>query len=421
MRDKLLKSIVLFFYLFSIQFVFVPMGIGTRVLFGIIGVALLPFIKRKNESLIKIFFTFSIVLLLMMLYTLFAVIYNMTNDYHFIEYSISLITIVLSCFFVMYVVNTFTSYRDNYEYFYKISEMIIYLVLFQNVLAVIMFLVPALKSLLESLQVFTQWDIGLLDEVLEFRLVGFGVKFFAFGIVNGFALILIATVLKFYRLSRQKFISFFLFYVAIFVLGMMAARTTIIGFLLSAVILLNPHIGIKYSRIFKIRIALILMMCLFLVSVVFSIVLNGANLSQFENIFEFGFDLIFNFLDSGDAKSESLSQLSNMYIWPEELKTYIIGDGKFVDERLGTYYMRTDVGWIRLIYYFGIPGMFLYVLTHLFILKYLYQKYPRFLWTFIVLMLYFIILNFKGFTDILYLLFPFLFFDKNKVSYEKEV
>ena len=56
-----------------------------------------------------------------------------------------------------------------------------------------------------------------------------------------------------------------------------------------------------------------------------------------------------------------------MIVWPEELRTWIIGDGYFENSRndpnyLGSatddgFYMGTDIGYLRFIYYFGIAGL----------------------------------------------------------------
>jgi hypothetical protein len=56
-----------------------------------------------------------------------------------------------------------------------------------------------------------------------------------------------------------------------------------------------------------------------------------------------------------------------MIVWPEELRTWIIGDGYFANQRndanyIGDattegFYMGTDIGYLRFIFYFGIIGL----------------------------------------------------------------
>lgn len=56
-----------------------------------------------------------------------------------------------------------------------------------------------------------------------------------------------------------------------------------------------------------------------------------------------------------------------MYVFPDNLKTWIIGDGYFsnpyntdpfyIGTRSRGYYMGTDVGYLRFIFYFGLIGL----------------------------------------------------------------
>ena len=56
-----------------------------------------------------------------------------------------------------------------------------------------------------------------------------------------------------------------------------------------------------------------------------------------------------------------------MVVWPEELRTWLIGDGYFANSRydpnyLGDatdqgFYMGTDIGYLRFVFYFGILGL----------------------------------------------------------------
>ena len=64
----------------------------------------------------------------------------------------------------------------------------------------------------------------------------------------------------------------------------------------------------------------------------------------------------------------SNDRLKGMYVFPETLKTWLIGDGYFSNPRnidpyfigkeIGGYYMGTDVGYLRFIFYFGLGGLF---------------------------------------------------------------
>jgi hypothetical protein len=82
---------------------------------------------------------------------------------------------------------------------------------------------------------------------------------------------------------------------------------------------------------------------------------------------EFGFEGIFSYFESGEFETDSTAKLKSMIVWPEEPRTWIIGDGYFENSRndinyLGDatvegFYMGTDIGYLRFIFYFGIIGL----------------------------------------------------------------
>lgn len=344
----------------------------------------------------------------MSLVSLFSTFFNTTDDYQFVGYSFSLLLIFLASYFTF---NFFLIGKkvSNTNYFKTISEGIIYVVLFQSILALIMFFYTPLADFLNSIQVFIDLDKDKLAEALEFRLVGFGIKFFAFGIVNGFALILLASVLKNENYTPSKRVFLWISYFVIFLVGMMAARTTIIGFGLSMLLYFNPfQKSLKRKPKEKWKLVLYFTFLGLLAYLVYINLFSVGN-NKFGQLFEFGFDLFINFFETGNAQSESLNQMNDMYIWPTELQTYLIGDGRFMGIGAEYYYKETDIGWIRLLYYFGVPGTLLYLYTHYFVVFKSVKNYANYKYTFWFLFIYFLIIKFKGFTDILYLLLPFLF------------
>ena len=83
----------------------------------------------------------------------------------------------------------------------------------------------------------------------------------------------------------------------------------------------------------------------------------------------FAFEGFFNLVENGEYSVASNDTLKDMYVFPDNLKTWIIGDGYFSNpywsdanyiwqgqNRRG-YYMGTDVGYLRFIFYFGVIGL----------------------------------------------------------------
>lgn len=404
---KAFQYLVLFFYIYSVQLLGLPFGVGTRIVLAGFGLLLFFINSKKALTFNSDFLKLILILILLSLVSMYATIFNTTDDYQFVGYSFSLLLIFFASYFTF---NFFLIDKkvSNTNYFKTISEGIIYVVLFQSILALVMFFYTPLTDFLNSIQVFIDLDKDKLAEALEFRLVGFGIKFFAFGIVNGFALILLASLLKNENYTPSKKVFFWLIYFLLFIIGMMAARTTIIGFGLSLLLYFNPFKKTVRSKLIdKWQFVAYFSLIVFFAYLIQISLFSEHN--KFDLLLDFGFDFVVNYLETGNAQSESLNQMNDMYIWPTELQTYLTGDGRFMGTGYEFYYKSTDIGWIRLLYYFGIPGTIIYFFTHYFIVRKCVKIYPIYKITFLVLLLYFFILNFKGFTDIIFLIIPFLF------------
>ena len=84
----------------------------------------------------------------------------------------------------------------------------------------------------------------------------------------------------------------------------------------------------------------------------------------YEN-FRFGFEGFVSLVEDGEWDVKSNRQLLSMVVWPDNLKTWLIGDGYFENPmndyyyagKAYYYYMGTDVGYCRFIFYFGLVGL----------------------------------------------------------------
>ena len=72
------------------------------------------------------------------------------------------------------------------------------------------------------------------------------------------------------------------------------------------------------------------------------------------------FELFINMGDNGQIESESTNQLKDMYILPTTIDTWLFGDGRLSDQ-YGGFYMGSDVGYVRSIFYWGITGTIVYL------------------------------------------------------------
>ena len=103
-----------------------------------------------------------------------------------------------------------------------------------------------------------------------------------------------------------------------------------------------------------------------------------------------------------------------MVVWPEKLHTWIIGDGYF-DNALADpnylgealergFYMGTDIGYLRFIFYFGVLGL-IWIIAVVVYSAYVCAKYNKpYTWLFVMALLVGLVVWAKVSTDI------FLFF-----------
>ena len=100
-----------------------------------------------------------------------------------------------------------------------------------------------------------------------------------------------------------------------------------------------------------------------------------------------------------------------MVIFPDNDKTWIIGDGYmlnpfWVDDNFvgpnygGGFYMGTDIGYLRFIFYFGIVGLMAFLCFFVSVVVVLAKRFDGFRWMFFLLLVINLIIWAKVSTDI---------------------
>lgn len=121
-----------------------------------------------------------------------------------------------------------------------------------------------------------------------------------------------------------------------------------------------------------------------------------------------------------------------MYVFPDNFKTWIIGDGYFDNPyygdpfytgiKWGGFYYGTDVGYLRFIYYFGLVGLSLFCLFFIKVGHVLVKKFSDNKFLFLILISLNFIIWFKVSTDIFVFYALFLMIDKKEnEKYDKSI
>ncbi|MCF4146141.1 hypothetical protein [Dethiosulfovibrio marinus] len=150
-----------------------------------------------------------------------------------------------------------------------------------------------------------------------------------------------------------------------------------------------------------------------IVLILFALVLH--NIFKEEPLYQWGLEPVYNLIEHQELRSNSTDGLKTMYSFPDKTRTYIFGDGKFVSRdvtgRDSGYYMHTDVGYLRLLYYGGVPMIIVYfipcmVATVLY-MKSRPQKTEKYV--FLSLIAFILVVNLKGLASANFVTDIFLF------------
>ena len=325
---------------------------------------------------IAIFFKFGFLIFLFSLFGLFFV-FNSFHKFRKIDFYIFLF--LFFGFFVSALSALFNNNLD-YSYYYEVYLFVYFqllaligvfrigdaqldfvraiklsaiAVLIQLILSALISFYPAFEKIFYSIIYNNLSDLSRLDDLKLERIVGVGRSFFASGIINCFILVCLSQIIKY----EKKHIIFWLFvYFMIAIIGMMSARTTLVGFAIGCLLLFSSfsinQVKIFFSGLFFLSIVVILYF------------VYGEKFVDFQLI-KFGFGL---FLGGGDSDANnSFNTLLNMFsILPESYKTWIIGDNMY--NLKNGYYMNTDVGYSRVIFANGLLGLSVFLIFNMYLI-----------------------------------------------------
>lgn len=388
---------LIFFYISLIK----PVFLGFPIIYLLVPFGMVVFlIDTLNNNFniklnfLKIFLIFFFIVFFFML----SIIINQNGDIYYIKevFQFNIFAFFSSYFIIRYYIKNFNSDIDQFVLIFSNA------VLFQLIISFIALVNSSFFNFIFSVIDSTILFEGALESFSDFRMVVIGTPFFGSAIINCFTLVLISA---YYPTSRYKKLFLFL-WAFIAILGMISARTTIVGVIISMVIFVIQS--------YKYRSNILLYSFILAIALIF--VLPNIKLSeQFSDIQDFAFDFLLNFKES--KASDSTEDLLQMYkVIPDNFQTWLIGDGFFKSE-FGLYYKNIDIGYLRVIFANGIIGLFMYLFFNYFIVK--KSGIPYYFLIFLTML----ILNFKGFTNMTYLVILFFIFQtlsSKEISINKE-
>lgn len=365
----LLAGIAVSCYFFPFEFTFLP-GVNTKMAMAGVGLVLyaLDLAKGRAPQINKDGFQIAVIAALVSLCGLASVIINNTNDYTYATYIVSMFVWLGGAYTAVKIVK----WLHGYVSVELICNYLIGVCVGQCVLALLIDLIPSVKSTVDKYVL--GFDFVSVDRLeATGRLYGIGAAVDVAGTRFSAALIMIAFILQNTHQNKMTFhrYVYVISFIVIAVVGNMIARTTTVGLFMAIIYLIiksDVHALRWNQQNRKIWEALsILLVCV--VPILMYLYSNNGN---FHNSLRFAFEGFFSIAERGYWETNSNNILKNMIVFPDNIKTWIIGDGYFenpyhtdpyyVGERTGGFYKGTDIGYLRFIFYFGVLGLSMFVL-----------------------------------------------------------
>ena len=297
----------------------------------------------------------------------------------------------------------------------------------QCILALLIEFVPVVRSFVTFIEGPHDW----LEEVN--RLYGLCAALDTAGVRFSAVLVMIAFVVsKLDDTIKKNYMGYYIgAFVIISVVGNMIARTTTVGVIVALSYLVFT------SGFYKLHIApaqrkIWLWMGFFVFMAVLVLVYFYNVNPAIHKYTRFAFEGFFSLFEKGEWEVGSNNILKNMIVFPETFKTWIIGDGYIVNPKdidpyftgkmRGGYYMGTDIGYLRFLFYFGLAGLIAFSAVIYKAFRICYNRFTNQRALFVMLLLINFIVWFKVSTDIFMVFALFLMVDKEEnAAYEKRI
>ena len=390
-------------YIFPFSFTFLPIG-NTKIYEALLGLGIwvLQLIRGTDKLIGRQMVVVSVWAMIVSLISLCSLAYNNATDTAYTGYIISMWVWSGAAYFVCSCIKKIHGSLNVV----LICHYFIGVCVAQCVVALLNEFVPVFNAVINKL-IINENQAYLISVD---RMYGIGAAFDTAGTRFSCALIMISYCLSVVGKDIQKTViyAYILSFVFISVVGNMVARTTSAGMMIGVAYLIYANWSPLYvsrsnNNVFKYFLC-VLVAFLPLLLFVYSI-------PEVKPLLDFAFEGFFAFVETGTWETHSTNELLHMWTkTPDLLKTWIIGDGYFlsphatnpyyVGDNQWAYYMGTDVGYLRFIFYFGLLGLSVFALFFIFCTRACVLKFPRHRFLFYMILLMNLVIWAKVSTDL---------------------
>lgn len=365
-------------------------------------------LAQKGHGIIdRSFFNLSLLALGISLVSLITMTYNDTNDNSFLTYFVSMWVWLGGA----YTVVRWLEFAYGYVSVRLICNHLIGVCVMQCIIALSIDYYTPLKNFVNGFlggEAFMgnagnrMYGIGAALDVA-------GLRFATVSVMIGFMLS------KSKDFSNKQVLGYLFSFFIIAIIGNMMSRTTTVGIVIALLYLCYCVVVNVESKENK---RLLVWFGVFLCVVIPVVTLLYHTNETFHRNIRFAFEGFFSLWETGEWNVTSNDiLLESMIVFPETLTTWIIGDGYATNPENDPfyngpdfvgYYMDTDVGYLRYIFYFGLTGTILFMIFMLKAALICANKFKVYKVMFILLLLVNYIGWFKVSTDVFLVFAPFL-------------
>ena len=410
----LIAGILTSFYYFPVEFVAFP-GVNTKMMLAVLGLVFVVFslIQKGSLSITKDFLWLVILAGLVSTISLLSITINQTPDTSYVGYIVSFAIWLSGAYAVCWIIRQIHGYISVQ----LVLDYLVGVCVFQCASALVIDSVPVVKYLVDRTFSLDQATMTRVRRIygIGAALDVAGLRFSAILAGLGFYLSEMKVPLKSGR--RATYILSFLF---ITVAGNMVARTTLVGVLIGTLIVLLGFFHKSKSSAKTTQASSVLMWTVFLAAVIILCVSLYNTYPYARKMLRFGFEGFFSLAEKGHWETASTETIAKtMVVFPETLHTWVIGDGYFMNSNydpnyLGEYsndqgyYMGTDVGYLRFLFYFGVLGLILIMAVIIYSAVICMRRFREDWLLFLSVLLVGLIVWLKVSTDIFCFFAPFL-------------
>lgn len=353
-NKELILDIVLVMMYFCYIFMFNIFGpIDSSILIGIGLLLLVLFNKKYRQVCLSIIKKIKIKPLLIVssmiaIWSIAVIIVNDTHDISFLN-NISKLAVTIIIGYLLY---SFTVFSNRSS---KIINYIIVAFFIQTVFQCICFAAPSFSNLFNYFR-----DEGAVNLATK-KYAGYRglalskTPFFTLSI--SYAIVFILYMSKFNTLFLKHKVLKYLFFIILLLGNVFAGRVGFVGLLFAPfAITFQKH---KWQKPNK---RVIISSIIITIGIVCAIAAVSST-PQAKKLYNYVFEATNNLFSGEGINTKSTNGLIKMFDRQFSTKTLLVGDGKYRSK--DGYYMKTDVGYYRKIYFGGITILFLMIVWHL--------------------------------------------------------